>query len=219
MTTDFNKSLSTPINQACQNTKEKNAILSKDNTTFTTKKGTSKHKHKQTMDLPITESMPFTIDDLVTKQALFEGKLTHLSFDCPTNLRTAFNHATKQNGSSVCKMLQQYMAAYVTATMIKKHALANMKIDVEKQTVVNVGINELSFNQNIQNRPRRLLNPAVNSEVVETVEGADYCEIGNGECRNPAKDVMRYKPTKKEYRVCSVHSAKFAGRDVWELVK
>jgi hypothetical protein len=190
---------------ACQNTIEKQSSLSIDTTNYNPKAFTTRKKTKPITKDSISSSMPFSIDDLVAKQALFEGGMTHLSFDCPKNLRIALNNAVKQNGTSVCKILAEYSAAYVTATMIKKHALANTKIDVAKQTVVNVGIGELSFQQNVQNRPRRF-----NHNNPETVvhDELEESRCGIGDCENEATEFMIYQPkgkAPKEYKVCNLH--------------
>ena len=137
--------------------------------------------------------------------------MTHLSFDCPKNLRIAFNHESKANGNSVCKLLQQYMSAYVSASMVKKNALGNMNFGVsKKETVVNVGINALNFTQNVQNRPRRLVNCNPDAVIVD-----NRCMIGT--CRKPSVDVMLYQ--NKEYRVCSFHSAEYSKCKDWSFVK
>jgi hypothetical protein len=107
---------------------------------------TTAKKHKNS----ISASNLFTIDDLVTKQTLFEGNMVHLSVDCPFNLRTAFNNACKANGTSTCKIIQQFAANYIMATTIKEHALANTNLDTGKKlssTTVNIGISEMNFNR------------------------------------------------------------------------
>ncbi len=206
MTTENTKDL------ACQNPIEKLSSLSIDNTqqpNYNPKAFTTKPKHKHNTpskcENSISSSMPFSIDDLVAKQGLFEGEMTHLCFDCPRNLRNALNNAVKENGTSVCKILVEYGVAYVTATMIKKHALANTQINPAKETIVNVGIGELSFTQNVQNRPRRF-----NHSNPETVVHDELNEsrCGIGDCENEAEEVMVYEPkgkVAKEYRVCKLH--------------
>jgi hypothetical protein len=56
---------------------------------------------------------------------LFGGKKVHYSFDCPKNLRDAFNWAKKQTGEDGCEILRRFMALYVTKVIIEKHALGN----------------------------------------------------------------------------------------------
>lgn len=209
------------IDSACQNNIEKTANYSIETLNYNPKAFTTKKKNKPNSKDSIAESLLFSIDELVTKQNLFEGKITHYSFDCPKNLRVAFNNAVKANGSSGCKNLVNYMVAYVSATMIKKTALANTFLDAgkNKETVVNVGINELSFTQNVQNRPRRLV--SCNSEaVVNDPELEGRCMIGN--CKSPSVDVMIYQPKggdAKDYRVCNLHSREYASMIGWRLKK
>ena len=210
-----------PKDLAFQNpTEEHGYLINEQPINYNPKAFTTKHnkKAKTTMDLRIAESMPFSIDDLATKQALFNGEMTHLSFDCPKNLRTALNNAVKQNGTSVCKILCEYSVAYVTATMIKKHALANTKIEPDrKETVVNVAIGELSFTQNVQNRPRRIVNCNSNA-IVNDSELENRCMIGS--CKNEATSVMIYHPkgkVAKEYQVCAYHSSELVNTSPWSF--
>lgn len=208
-------------NLACLNTIEKTANLTIETPNCNPKAFTTQKKKPRKSIDSISESLLFSIDDLVTKQGLFEGKVTHYSFDCPANLRLAFNCAVKANGSSGCKNLVNYMAAYVSATMIKKTALANTLLESGKQkgTVVNVGIGELSFTQNVQSRPRRFVNR--NPEAVVTDDVLDgACEIGKGACLEPAIETMIYEPrgsVPKEYRVCKLHFSSFAGSSCWRV--
>lgn len=51
---------------------------------------------------------------------LFNGELTHLSFDCPKPLRQTFKTAVKANGSSVCHVLQTFMVTYLVANHYQK---------------------------------------------------------------------------------------------------
>ena len=77
--------------------------------------------------------MLFSNGEMLELDGLFEGEMKHLSFDCPLNLRTAFNREAQANGNSVCKLLQQYMSAYVSASMVKKHAIGNTFPTVPKE--------------------------------------------------------------------------------------
>ena len=201
-----------PINLACQNNIEKHAQnpINHNPNAFTTKKKPKKSKEC------ITSSMPFSIDYLTVRQSLFEGEMTHLSFDCPKNLRTALNQAVRENGTSVCKILTEYSAAYIDATMVKKHALANTNLAPKKsETVVNVGIGELSFTQNVQNRPRRLVSCNVDA-TVNDAERDNRCMIGS--CDKVAVEVMTFQPKgqeAKDYQVCSFHFDAYADYKDW----
>ncbi|MFA5365181.1 MAG: hypothetical protein WC325_08390 [Candidatus Bathyarchaeia archaeon] len=207
----------TPIDLACLNTIEKHAQtpIETPSTTFTTHR---KHKkHHKNYEQSITSSMPFSIDYLTVRQGLFNGEMTHLSFDCPKNLRNMLNTAVKANGTSVCKILTEYAAAYIDATMIKQHALANTLLEPKRHdTVVNVGINELSFTQNVQNRPRRFVDRNVEAVVNDEFE-SERCGIGD--CGELAVETLFYQPTRKDvpkqYRVCKLHYSSFVGTEVW----
>jgi hypothetical protein len=132
---------------------------------------------------------------------LFEGKITHLSFDCPTNLRLAFKKATKAKGSSICKTLQQIMKAYVEAYYTQKTALGNTLTKDSNDNGFSIIIEKLESNQYVQSRPRRLMRN-VESELI-TNEGEFTCEIGN--CHNEAIGSGFFIPTETEYRLCKLH--------------
>ncbi len=65
------------------------------------------------------------IEEILSINCLFEGEMTHLSFDCPKNLRQAFKQECKANSVSVCKMLQNYQLTYIVVSRLKKHAYGN----------------------------------------------------------------------------------------------
>lgn len=98
--------------------------------------------------------MPSDVEKMLGLDGLFDGKLTHLSFDCPNNLRSAFKTESKSNSVSVCKNLQKFMASYVVTSRVKKHALGNT---LAKLVDVPFVIENLNFEQYVQSRPRRLL--------------------------------------------------------------
>jgi hypothetical protein len=66
----------------------------------------------------IAGSMPWFSD-------LFGGKKVHYSFDCPENLRKAFNWAKEQTGEDGCEILRRFMALYILRVSIEKHAYGN----------------------------------------------------------------------------------------------
>lgn len=203
--------------------KEKHALNTKEehatNTiNYNPKAFTTKRKKPKKPNLRITPSMLLSNDEMVELGGLFEGKLVHLSFDCPLNLRTAFNREVRANGNSVCKLLQQYMSAYISASMVKKHAIGNTYLAVAKrETTVNVDIAEMNFSQHVQSRPRRLIRSSV-AEVSEGEVEASLCEIGGGVCRNSSSCEGVYLPTGKKYRLCRAHMELFSSVKEWRLL-
>ena len=85
---------------------------------------------------------------------LFGGKIVHVSFDCPNNLRAAFNEACKFENRSSCKIQQEIMASHVIAVQTKKNALGNT---MSRLVDANFTIENLNFGQYVQSRPRRLI--------------------------------------------------------------
>jgi len=85
-------------------------------------------------------------------EGLFGGKIVHVSFDCPLNLREAFKTEIMENKSSQCKELQKFMLSYIVVSRLKKHALGNT---LGKLVDVPFTIGELNLNQYVQSRPRR----------------------------------------------------------------
>jgi len=121
---------------------------------------------KQTQDSS-AKSMPFSVENAekyLGLEGLFDGKMTHLSFDCPKPLREAFKQECKANGTSTCKTLQHYMVAYVTTSRLKKHALGNT---ISKVFDVPLTIGSLNFEQNVQSRVRRYVPRLVDEAVME----------------------------------------------------
>ena len=100
----------------------------------------------------IAGSMLREVAEQLGLDGLFDGKIVHVSFDCPLNLRKAFMREIKENGSSACKELQKFMASYVVVSRLKKHALGNTLSKLVDMPVV---IENLSLNQYVQSRPRR----------------------------------------------------------------
>jgi hypothetical protein len=140
---------------------------------MTTDNQTQPHKkHKQKQTDSIAPSMLF--DGLLEERfkGLFGGKIVHMSFDCPENLRKAFVETVKLEKSSACKILQKYMALHVLKTTLTKHALGNtlsLLVDVPLR------VGEVRFEQYVQSRPRRF----GGSVVVDDGEGKFYCALKN----------------------------------------
>ena len=194
---------------ACSEPIEKHALNTIDNTeqpslnpkAFTTKRKHN-HKTKPNYEYSIAKSMLFPIEQTLELEGLFKGEMTHLSFDCPTNLRNALVTEAKQNGTSVCKILTQYGANYVLTSRIKKHALGDT---INRLSDMKISIGEVNFEQNVQSRPRRFVSRNPEAVVVDA-ELDNCCMIGS--CSNEAKEVMIYQPKgkeAKEYQVCTLH--------------
>jgi hypothetical protein len=130
----------------------------------------TKNKHKQA-----DSSAPSMLFDGLLEErfkGLFGGKIVHMSFDCPENLRKAFVETVKLEKSSACKILQKYMALHVLKTTLTKHALGNtlsLLVDVPLR------VGEVRFEQYVQSRPRRF----GGSVVVDDGEGKFYCALKN----------------------------------------
>lgn len=130
----------------------------KESKTFTTAP-TNERKHKNNIHrnsmYKNSKSMPFPIDSTLEDLDLFGGKMVHYSFDCPLNLRTAFNKEIIDNGDTGCQEQRRFMAIYVVNSMNKKHALGNT---LSKLVDANFSIGEMNFTQNVQSKTRRLIN-------------------------------------------------------------
>jgi hypothetical protein len=142
---------------------------------------------------------------------LFEGEIYHLSFDCPRNLAKLFKEATKANGTSVCKELQNYALTYVVNYKLQKSAFGSTLSRVLKPKLA---VENLNVTQYVQSRPRRLIRnvepQTVTSEVCLT------CEIGRCTKEAVGKDV--YLAQGKEYRLCRFHLSQYAYSKAWRLL-
>ena len=167
--------------------------------TFTTHKKSPKKQH-----LERSKTLLFSIDETLMLSRLYEGEMVHTGFDCPLNLRTAFNRETKANGSSTCQELRHFMAAYVTTSMLQNLTFTTPKISKRNSSV---SIGALNFTQNVQSRPRRL----VSRNNLGAVVNDDRCMVG--QCKNNSVDTALYHG--KEYRLCKLHAANYAGAKGW----
>ncbi|MEM0008048.1 MAG: hypothetical protein QXR89_07290 [Candidatus Bathyarchaeia archaeon] len=102
---------------------------------------------------------------------LFGGKIVHVSFDCPENLRKAFNLVVKEKKESACKILQKYMALHVLKTTLEKHAYGNT---LRRLIESPIKVDEVRFEQYVQSRPRRY-----SKNVVVLGGGSWYCGLRN----------------------------------------
>lgn len=151
-------------------TKEKNGFSPKIFTTHPKNGKPRKNKTAKTIEEGIAPSNLFSIEKMLGLNGLFDGELKHVSFDCPTNLREAFKHATRENGTSYCKELQKYIICYVATHHAEKMAFGNTLSKILKPKLV---IENLNFEQYVQSRPRRLIRgrqSVANGEAVLSLE-------------------------------------------------
>jgi hypothetical protein len=104
---------------------------------------------------------------------LFGGKIVHMSFDCPKNLREVFVSLAKEKFGSACKALQFLMAVFVLKTTLERHAFGDVLSRVANPPI---HIGEVKFLQYVQSRPRRLVHSAV---VSGDCGGRFYCALKN----------------------------------------
>jgi hypothetical protein len=176
-------------------------------TTFTTQ---PKHNHKPTKTksldkttLCTAKSSLSSLESELGLNGLFEGGHNHLNFDCPKPLVLAFKAATKANGTSVCKELQKYALSYVVSYSIEKTAYGSTLSKVLKPKLT---IQNLNFEQYVQNRPRRLMRNVEPESV--TVSGELTCQISG--CCNASVGLGNYLPSQKEYRLCDKHLKEYS---------
>jgi hypothetical protein len=143
----------------------------------------------------ITRSMLSDVEKILGISGLFEGEMTHLSFDCPKNLREAFKQECKANGVSVCKMLQNYALAYIVVSRLKKHAYGNT---LSKLVDVPLVIENLNCVQNVQSRVRRYIKK---TEFYE--EHVEFC--GFKDCGEEVAGKGMYKKSGKIHPLCDKH--------------
>lgn len=67
---------------------------------------------------------------------LFGGDIVHLSFDCPRNLRDAFNQAVWAAGGTSCQVLRKFMVVTVEAQKYGKACLSNTLQPVNIETFI-----------------------------------------------------------------------------------
>jgi hypothetical protein len=166
-------------------------------------KRSKKHKRhlKNTIQYSKSLGMLSSIEKMLGLDTLFDGKMTHTSFDCPRNLRQAFNEECRGNGTSCCQELRRFQVLYVITSRLKKHAYGNT---ISQAIDANVSIGNLSFTQNVQSRPRRLLRePAKGNEVSEEPK----CRVRN--CGRVAVTIALYVKTGKVYSLCRIHEFQY----------
>ena len=117
-----------------------------------TKRQKTNNKNNNSNSHSIAGSMLHEVAEQLGLDGLFDGKIVHVSFDCPYNLREAFKHEIISNRTSQCKELQKFMLSYIVVSRLKKHALGNT---LSKLVDVPFTIENLSLNQYVQSRPRR----------------------------------------------------------------
>ena len=104
---------------------------------------------------------------------LLGGKVVHLSFDCPKNLREYFNKVAKRKVGSSCKLLRSFMLKTIAQHVLEKHALGNTLSDVVP-AVFNVP--QIVMPTYVQSRPRRYVRA---NEVVEEKSKDVYCPLND----------------------------------------
>lgn len=160
-------------------------------------------QQKQAKD-SIAGSMLSNVAEELGLEDLFHGEITHLSFDCPKNLREAFKEEVKRNSSSVCKELQKYQLSYIVASRIKKHAFGNT---ISKLVDVPVTIENLNFSQYVQSRVRRY------GEAGKEEQGkCHFCS------KSPVGEFV-YIKTGEKFPLCKFHAAEFVNEKTWGVGK
>jgi len=100
---------------------------------------------------------------------LLGGKVVHLSFDCPKNLRDYFNKVAKRKVGSSCKLLRSFMLKTIAQHVLEKHALGNTLSDVVPAVF---HVPNIVMPTYVQSRPRRYVRGSVVREVdVDEGEG------------------------------------------------
>lgn len=179
---------------------------------MSTRRKRKKHNASSPIEDSISRSMLATIEKELDLDGLFDGEIVHLSFDCPRRLRDALVYEARDNGDSVCKVLQHKGFSYVVGSRIKKHALGST---LRHLLDVDFNIENLSFQQYNQSRPRRI----IKEKTTEASEEQATCQIGQGECKEVAIGEGIYKKTGKKYRLCRMHMNYFANYpNDWALI-
>ena len=142
----------------------------------------TKNKPEQQTDSIVKACLPF-VD-------LLNGRIVHVSFDCPINLRKAFNSATKANGTSTCFVLRGFMQAYVITAHYQEACFPNTKKPIV--------IENLVMPTFVKSKVRRI------KEIVEEETIAfDKCAFDTCKKQAVAKGV--WLETVKVYNLCSAH--------------
>jgi hypothetical protein len=151
-------------------------------------------------ELSSAKSELFSIEEMLGLNDLFGGKIVHIGFDCPENLRKALKQETHDNGSSYCKELQKYAVSYVVASRAKKYALGTT---MSRFVDANFTIGEMNFTQYVQTKRRRKIKKTLEIDE-ETETTALVC--GYRGCKNEAvaKGVFQGK---REFFLCADHFA------------
>jgi hypothetical protein len=173
---------------------------------------TNEQKKRINIADSIAGSMLSDVEKILGVEGLFDGEMTHLSFDCPKNLRSEFKQECKANGTTVCKTLQNYQLAYIVISRLKKHAYGNTLSRLVDAPIV---IENLNCIQNVQSRVRRYSRTTVNYEE-ETISKS--CDFPN--CPNEAVARAIYVVKNEEYEVCLRHLADACSdQKLWKVVQ
>ena len=158
-----------------------NTVVIETNKVFTTHRKTTHRKQKSKNS--IVNSRLLSIEKELGISGLLDGKVYHLSFDCPKPLAKLFKEATKANHYSICEVLQDAASAYVLKYVLEKstfrNTLTNLLNRRGSSTTVIENINHVQYTQT---KPRRLIRDSEDSVEVENI--ADV-EVQKGICVFP----------------------------------
>lgn len=157
---------------------------------FTTKPKNGKRRKNKSLEQyedSTAKSRLFSIEQKLGLTGLFDGKVYHLSFDCPKPLAELFKEATKANGTSVCKELQNYALTYVVNYGLQKSAFGNTLSRVLKPKL---SVQNLNVTQYVQSRPRRYARVDPNRKEA-TVSVSPERDTFSSDCRESEREVGR----------------------------
>jgi hypothetical protein len=188
-------------------TKEKDCYSTKKNTEkevlhpkiFTThpKKG-KRRRNKKILNYEdsVAKSSLFPIEKIFGLNGLFDGEMTHFSFDIPLALRKVFVDELKHNGDSGCKILVKTVVSYVVVSKLRRQSFGDT---LSKVLDVGFVIPNLNFEQNVQSRPRRYLRAGSAAAVDD-----NRVTCGYRDCNSEAIATGVFQK-QKEFMLCEVH--------------
>jgi hypothetical protein len=124
---------------------------------------------------------------------LLGGKIVHVSFDCPENLREAFNQATKANGTSTCFVLRSFMQTFVVSAHYGEACFPNTKKPIVVENLV--------LPTFVKNRVRRYKT----TEYIDEEKTVRVCTVAG--CKNEAVAKALWLPRNEKHEVCLEHLA------------
>lgn len=185
--------------------KEVTCFSAKKSKTFTTTpKSGRRRPNKKINDAKNTEILRIALSMLNAKElerhvnGLFEGEMTHLSFDIKKPLREELNLVARERGTSVCKILCGLASAFIIAHHTSKNALSNTKNSMNTPIV----IESLNFTQHVQSRPRRLIRHEEPQEVSKSkspLVSHRYVKLESHERQSKDYSLMDMNSLESEY--------------------